>query len=161
MCRRSKQTSHQRWSIEGTCACVISCFRHVWHFATVWTVARQALLSMRFSRQEYWSGLTCPPPGDLPNPGIARASPGSLALAGGFFTTESPGKPADYSGNLYFISSQMFCASFSFFFKFLTADIMMLLLLWLITNFCRKHFLARPYDCIWVLTYLPNFSIKK
>ena len=43
---------------------------------TPWTVARQAPLSMGFSRQEYWSGLPCPPPGNLPNPGIESASPG-------------------------------------------------------------------------------------
>ena len=46
-----------------------------------------------FSRQEYWSGLPCPPPGDLPNPGIELKSPAAPALMGGFFTTESPGKP--------------------------------------------------------------------
>ena len=46
----------------------------------------------RFSRQEYWSGLPFPSPGDLPHPGIKPASPASLALAGGFFTTEPPGK---------------------------------------------------------------------
>jgi len=46
-------------------------------FATPWTVARQAPLSMGFSRQEYWNGLPFPSPGDLPNPGI---KPGSLAL---------------------------------------------------------------------------------
>ena len=50
----------------------------------------QAPLSMGFPRQEYWSGLPCPPPGDLPDPGIEPASP---ALAGRFFTTEPPGKP--------------------------------------------------------------------
>jgi len=48
---------------------------------------------MEFSRQEYWSGLLCPPPGDLPDPGIKPMSPASPALAGGFFTTEPPGKP--------------------------------------------------------------------
>ena len=57
-------------------------------FATPWTVARQAPLSMGFSRQEYWSGLPCPP-GDLPDPGIEPASPASPALAGGFFTTSA------------------------------------------------------------------------
>ena len=46
---------------------------------------------MGFSRQEYWSGLPFPLPRDLPNPGIKLASPGSPALAGGFFTTEPPG----------------------------------------------------------------------
>ena len=58
-------------------------------FAAPWTAAFQAPLSMGFSRQEYWSGLPFPPPGDLPNPGIEPASP---ALAGRFFTTEPPGK---------------------------------------------------------------------
>ena len=55
--------------------------------ATLWTVTRQAPLSMRFFRQEYWSGLPCPSPGDLPNPGIKPMSLMSLALAGSFFTT--------------------------------------------------------------------------
>ena len=53
------------------------------------TVACQAPLSMGFSRQEYWSGLPFPPPGDLPDPRIDPVSP---ALAGRFFTTEPPGK---------------------------------------------------------------------
>ena len=56
-------------------------------FATPWIFSCQALLSMGFSRQEYWSGLPFPPPGDLPNPGIKPMSP---ALAGRFFTTELP-----------------------------------------------------------------------
>ena len=60
--------------------------------ATLWTVAHRAPMSMGFSRQEYWSGLPCPPPGDLPNPGIELASLTSPALAGGFFTTP-PEKP--------------------------------------------------------------------
>ena len=59
-------------------------------FAIPWTVAHQAPLSMGFPRQEYWSGLPFPFPGDLPNPTIQPKSP---ALAGGFFTTEPPGKP--------------------------------------------------------------------
>ena len=49
-------------------------------FATPWTVALQAPLSMGFSRQEYWSGLPFPPPGDLPGPGMEPASPMSPAL---------------------------------------------------------------------------------
>ena len=52
------------------CVCLLSCFSRVHLFATLWTVACQATLSMGFSRQEYWSGLPRPPPGDLPNPGI-------------------------------------------------------------------------------------------
>ena len=59
-------------------------------FATPWTVACQTPLSMEFSRQEYWNGLSFPSLGDLPNTGIEPTSP---ALAGRFFTTESPGKP--------------------------------------------------------------------
>ena len=51
-------------------ACMLSCFSGVRLFATLWTVARQAPLSMGFSRQEHWSGLPCPPPKDLPDPGI-------------------------------------------------------------------------------------------
>ena len=62
-------------------------------FATPWTVTHQTPLSMGFSSQEYWSELPFPPPGDLPNPGIQPESPMFLALAGGFFTTEPPGKP--------------------------------------------------------------------
>ena len=54
-----------------------------------WPVARQAALSMGFSRRECWSGLPCPPPGDLPNPGMEPASLLPPALAGGFFTTSS------------------------------------------------------------------------
>ena len=57
-------------------------------FATPWTVAHQAPLSMGFSRQEYWSGLPCLPPGFLFSPGIEPVSP---ALVGGFFTTAPPG----------------------------------------------------------------------
>ena len=68
---------------------VINCMYSVSHvclFATSWTVAHQALLSVGFSKQEYWSGLPFPPPGDLPDPGIEPESP---VLAGGFFTTSA------------------------------------------------------------------------
>ena len=53
---------------------VLSCFSCVQLFATLWTVARQTPLSMGFSSQEHWSGLPCPPPGLLPDPGINSAS---------------------------------------------------------------------------------------
>ena len=62
---------------------------HVQLFATPWTVAHQAPLSMEFFRQEYWSGLPFPFPGDLPDPGIETMALASPALAGGFFTTSS------------------------------------------------------------------------
>ena len=76
----------------GCCCCVVmkSCL-----FATPWTIAHQAPLSMGFPRQEYWNGLPFPPPGHFPNPGIELMIPVSPALAGGFlFTTEPPGKPS-------------------------------------------------------------------
>ena len=65
----------------------------VWLLATPWTVARQAPLSMRVPRQEYWSGLPFSSPGDLPEPGSKAESPVSPALAAVFFTAEPPGKP--------------------------------------------------------------------
>ena len=55
-------------------ACTLSCFSHVQLSATLQTSAHQAPLSMGFFRQKYWSGLPCPPPGDLPNTGIEPAS---------------------------------------------------------------------------------------
>ena len=63
------------------CVCAQS-LSHVRLFATLWTVASQASLSMGFPRQEYWTGLPFPPLGDLPNPGIEPASSASPALAG-------------------------------------------------------------------------------
>ena len=68
---------------------------HVRPFVNLSTVARQTPVSMGFSRQEYWSQLSFPPPGDLPDPGIKPVSLASPALAGGFFPTKSPGKPHD------------------------------------------------------------------
>ena len=66
---------------------------HIWLFMTPWTVVFQAPLCMKFSRQEYWSGLPFPTPGDLPDPGIKPTSLVSPALAGGFFITAPCGKP--------------------------------------------------------------------
>ena len=56
-------------------------------FVVPWTIDHQTPLSMGFSRQEYWDGLPCPPPGDLPNPGTEPVSLMSPALADGFFTS--------------------------------------------------------------------------
>ena len=61
-------------------AWVLSRFSCVRLFVTPWTVACQAPVSIGFFRQEYWSGLTCPPPGDLPDPGIKPRSPVAPAL---------------------------------------------------------------------------------
>ena len=77
----------QGWLHLGLCACYVTC--HVWLFVTPWTIAHQAPLSMELSRQEYWSGLPGPPPGDLPDPGIKPVSLTSPAMAGRFFTTSA------------------------------------------------------------------------
>ena len=70
-------------------------FNRVQFFTTLWTVARQAPLSVGFSRQEYWSRLPCPPPGGLPNPGIKPMPLASLALAGSSLPLVPPGNPRD------------------------------------------------------------------
>ena len=72
---------------------MLSHFSCVQLFASPLTVACQGPLSMEFSRQEFWSGLLLPSPGDLPDPRMEPRFPVSPALAGGFFTTEPPGKP--------------------------------------------------------------------
>ena len=72
------------------CTCVLSHFSRVQLFSTLLTVAHQAPRSMEFSRQEYWSGLPCPRPGDLPGPGTEPVSPATPALQAHSLTTESP-----------------------------------------------------------------------
>ena len=73
--------------------CVLS---HAQLFVTLWTVASQVPQSPEFSRQEYWSGLPFPPPGDLPRPGTEPLSLAFPALASRFFTTAPPGKPINF-----------------------------------------------------------------
>ena len=73
-------------------AYLLSHFSGVQLFVTSWTVAHQVPLSMKFSKQEYWSGLLLPTPRHLPDPGIEPMSLVSPALAAGFFTTVPPGK---------------------------------------------------------------------
>ena len=79
--------------------CVLSRFSHIQLFATLWTTTHQTPLSMEFSRQEYWSGLLCTPPGDLPDPGIEPTSLRSPALAGGFFMLAPLEKPLSHQGS--------------------------------------------------------------
>ena len=74
----------------------VKSFSRVQLFATSWTRAYGASPSMGFSRQEYWSGLPFPSPGDLPDPGI---KPGSAALEADALTSEPPGKPKSYLRN--------------------------------------------------------------
>ena len=70
--------------------CMLSFFNCVRLFSTPWSIACQVPLSVGFSRQERWSGLPCPPLGDLPDPGT---EPASSARAARFFSTEPPGRP--------------------------------------------------------------------
>ena len=84
-------------------ACMLSCFSCVQLFVTPWTIACQALLSVGFFRQEYWSGLPCPPPGDLSDPGIELLSLTSPALVGGFFTTSTTWAPEKHLLLLYWL----------------------------------------------------------
>ena len=72
------------------CTCLLSC---VQLFVTPWTIAHQVPLSIILSRQNYWSGLPCPTPGEFPNPEIEPTLSASLEWTGGLFTTELPGKP--------------------------------------------------------------------
>ena len=72
-------------------------------FATIWTVARQAPPSMGFSRQEYWSGVPFPSPGDLPDPGIKPRCP---ALQADSLPFEPPGKPSTHVNSIVIHKSQ-------------------------------------------------------
>ena len=80
---------------------------HVRLFVTPWTVAHQALPSMGFSRQEYWSGLPFLLPGDLPDPGIEPWSP---ALQADALTSEPPGKPQDNLNSPYSTPAVVNCS---------------------------------------------------
>ena len=82
--------SHQNGHI--TCTCMPSCFSRVQLFATPWTIAPQAPLSVGFSRREHWSVLPSPPSGDLPDPGMKSVSLMSPALAGRFCITSATGE---------------------------------------------------------------------
>ena len=74
-------------------ACLLSQFSRLQLFVTLWSVTCQAPLSIGFSRHEYWSGLPCLPPWDLPNLGIKPKSPASAALQVDSLPTKPPGKP--------------------------------------------------------------------
>ena len=82
----------RRYWLADVCVCMLHICMLLQPCPTLWdpvTVAHQAPLSMGFSRQEYWSGLPCPPPGDLPDPGAEPTSLTSPALVGRFFTTSA------------------------------------------------------------------------
>ena len=82
---------------------VVKSFSRVQLSVTPWTAAHHAPLSMGFSRQEYWSGLPCLAPGDLPNPGIKPGLLTSPTLAGRFFTTSITWEALLYVYCLFYI----------------------------------------------------------
>ena len=92
--KKKRLAVNQTVGLYACALCVCSVMSN--SFATLWTVASQAHLSMKFSRQEHWSGLPFLPPGDFPHPRIKPTSHTSPALAGGFFTTMPPGKPCGF-----------------------------------------------------------------
>ena len=101
-------------------ACLPGCFSSVWLFVTLWTIAQQFPLFMGFSRQEYWSRLPFPTPGNLTNPEIDSMSLTSPALAGRFFLSLAPpGKPSmqDFKHDLTSMRDACNCPMVSAFFS--------------------------------------------
>ena len=97
-------------------------------FATLWTVACQAPLSMGFCKQKHWSGLPCPPPGDLPDPGIEPESLTSPALAGRFFTTSATWEAQSpvHSSLIWWVSSKIRLKTKNYWLKFLKSSFMII-----------------------------------
>ena len=133
---------------------VHSCFSRVWLFATSRTVACQGPLSMGFSQQEYWSGLPCPPPGDLPDPGIKPLSLRFPALAGGCFSTSTSWEAHMHQHTVENFQEKLMQAQL-----LLRAPVReemseppYLTVLWLHLNFCSLHRSALPLGgdlCAW------------
>ena len=90
--------------------CVLSCFSHVWLFATPWTVAYQAFLSMGFSRQGYWSGLPCPPQEDLSDPRVQPLFPVSPVSQADSLQLSHQGSPRCHTPHGKKIIPQLVCA---------------------------------------------------
>ena len=107
LCKGSYGHSTRVGTLEPTgrvCTCTLSHLSCVRLFATPRTVACQAPLSMGFSRHEHWSGLPCPPPGDLPDPGIKRVFPLAPALEAGSLLLSHQGSPCIYVLKVYFLT---------------------------------------------------------
>ena len=102
---------HWSFPLYALQACTLSLVSHVQLFVAPWTAAHEAPLSMGFSRQEYWSGLPCPPLGGLPDPGVKSRYLVSLALAGGFFTPSTTWEASSVGSNLLLISAVFFFIS--------------------------------------------------
>ena len=143
------------WNSLSSSIIQLKSLSHVQLFVTPWTLAYQALPSMGFSRQEYWSGLPFPSPGDLPNPGI---EPGSPALQTDTLLSKPPGKPSNPAdvGNLIFGSYAFSKSSLNIWFT------VHVLLMPGLENF--EHYFTSmwsEYNCavVWAFFGIPLFRI--
>ena len=116
------------------CPCVLSRFSHVWLCVTLWTAACQAPVYMGFSRQEYYSGLPFPTPGDLPDPRIEPMSP---AFSGRFFTNSAT-QEAQFLMDKPFYFEDIMCA------KFLQLDVIWVALRLL--SIMSRYFLQKAFS---------------
>ena len=136
---------------------------HVQLFATPWTMAHQAPLSMRFSRQEYRSGLPFPSAGDLPNPGIKSGSP---ALQADSLPPETPGSLPDIKGQIYLPFPVLTPSSFfwpsQFYFSKLDKQgcffFFLISLLLLLSCFSRVRLLETPWTAVYQAPPSMGFS---
>ena len=160
---------------------MLSHFSCIWLCVTLWTVACQVPLSMRFSRQEYWNGLPCPPPGDRPDPGIEPMSLFSPALAGGFFTTSTTWEAPEDTDHSYYMGKAAAALPRSLLIPWISSELPCLLTLlcpppppasaYFIAN--RHHprpqpihkcmtnqcFLAPKWDKLWSVNYTPELPV--
>ena len=133
-----------------SCACLLSRFSCVWLLATPWSGARQAPLSMGFSRQEYWSGLPCPPPGDLPDPGLNPNLFNLVDSQAGFLPLAPPGMLIFFLGTSKLLSF----TSKIFFFKLKMLHITFRNVAFLFKNSKIKEVVFLFYPVDWVLLLL-------
>ena len=133
------------WGSRRVRACVLSNFGWVWISVPLWTMARQTPLSMGFSRQGYWSGLPCPSPGDLPDPGIEPVHVSCVfCIAGGFFTHRATGEQER--------KSQELCV----------LDVLLMDSLYAFTKLSAKYRFVASQPCkLWGLSYRPTHLTEK
>ena len=109
--KKNNNKNDKIYPYHNTHACMLNCFSRIWLLVTPMDSSLPACSDQGFSRQEHWSGLPCPPPGDLPNPGIISASLTSPTLADGFFTT-NPTWKAYNTHNIAITNFFLVCKSF-------------------------------------------------
>ena len=135
----------------------------VWIFVTLWTVAHQVPLSMQFYKQEYFSGLLCPPPGDLPNPGIEPSSLLSPALTGRFFTTGTIWK-APLSMYMYQIANILWVIKKAREFRKTSTSALLTMpkpsTVWITAN-CGKFLKRWKYQTTWPASWEICMQVKK